>query len=172
MDHGFLGEARTRAFLAERFWILERSVDIEGADFLVQRRLTDLRDQDAPMLGSVQAKFIQDEGTTIYIAEIREHRERHDRLRDAGLLDAFLALPKQIEDYLVADLSRMTKPSAADAVYVLSMTYEPTTLAVTRFASRIGTRPHPEKNRLWIERDGVTESAPGALEVWWAVFDH
>ena len=35
-----LGEARARAFLMERFWVLERSVDVEGADYLIQQRLT------------------------------------------------------------------------------------------------------------------------------------
>lgn len=40
MENGALGEARARAFLMERFWVLERSVDVEGADFLIQRRLT------------------------------------------------------------------------------------------------------------------------------------
>ena len=31
MQNGALGEARTKAFLLDRFWILERSVDIHGA---------------------------------------------------------------------------------------------------------------------------------------------
>jgi hypothetical protein len=35
-ENGVVGEARTRAFLVDRFWVLERSVDIEGADFLIQ----------------------------------------------------------------------------------------------------------------------------------------
>lgn len=39
MENGALGEARARAFLMERFWVLERSVDVEDADFLIQRRL-------------------------------------------------------------------------------------------------------------------------------------
>lgn len=30
---------RPRAFLVNRFWVLERSVDVHGADYLVQRRL-------------------------------------------------------------------------------------------------------------------------------------
>jgi hypothetical protein len=37
MENGALGEARARAFLMERFWVLERSVDVEGADYLVHR---------------------------------------------------------------------------------------------------------------------------------------
>ncbi|MGO9122893.1 MAG: hypothetical protein ACLQPD_35390 [Desulfomonilaceae bacterium] len=69
MENGSIGEARARAFLIDRFWILERSVDIDGADFLIQRRLTEKNflDQKAPRLGVVQAKFAQDEGTTHYI---------------------------------------------------------------------------------------------------------
>lgn len=71
-ENGALGEARTRAFLMDRFWILERSIDIEGADFFIQRRLTSqsLLSRDPPKLGVVQAKFFQDEKTTQYV-----HRE-------------------------------------------------------------------------------------------------
>lgn len=67
MENGALGEARARAFLMERFWVLERSVDIEGADYLIQRRLTgrNFLDRDPPRLGIVQVKFIQDEATSI-----------------------------------------------------------------------------------------------------------
>ncbi len=31
-----LGEARVGAFLMNRFWVLERSVDVQDADFLIQ----------------------------------------------------------------------------------------------------------------------------------------
>lgn len=66
MENGSLGEARTRAFLVERFWVLERSVDMDGADFLIQRRAAAQRftDRSPPRVGVVQAKFCQDRGTT------------------------------------------------------------------------------------------------------------
>lgn len=69
MENGSLGEARTRAFLIDRFWVLERSVDVNGADFLVQRRTTSQRftDKVPPRLGVVQAKYFQDERTTHHI---------------------------------------------------------------------------------------------------------
>jgi hypothetical protein len=69
MENGGLGEARAKAFLMDRFWVLERSVDVEGADYLVQRRLTaqNFMDRDPPRLGVVQVKFIQDGGTSISI---------------------------------------------------------------------------------------------------------
>ena len=59
MQNGSIGEARSKAFLIDRFWLLERSVDIDGADFIIQRRLTkkNLLDKEAPRLGVVQAKF-------------------------------------------------------------------------------------------------------------------
>lgn len=59
MQNGSIGEARSRAFLLDRFWVLERSVDIEGADFIVQRRITtrNMLDREAPRLGVVQAKY-------------------------------------------------------------------------------------------------------------------
>lgn len=69
MEHGVIGESRARAFLLDRFWVLERSVDIHGADYLIQRRLTDMNflDRDPPRLGIIQVKFIQDDSTNVYI---------------------------------------------------------------------------------------------------------
>lgn len=69
-ENGSLGEARTRSFLLERFWVLERSVDKDGADYLIQRRLTadNFLSRDPPRLGVVQVKFMQDEKTAIYLA--------------------------------------------------------------------------------------------------------
>lgn len=70
-EHGTLAEARTRAFLLERFWVLERSIDLEGADFIIQRRLTtrSLFDRAPLRLGVVQSKYFGN-GTTHYL-----HRE-------------------------------------------------------------------------------------------------
>lgn len=72
MQNGALGEARAKAFLMDRFWILERSVDIEGADLVIQRRLTNrnLLDRTPPKLGFVQVKFFESEKTTQYIPSI------------------------------------------------------------------------------------------------------
>lgn len=69
MENGSAGEARTKAFLLDRFWVLERSVDIDGADFLYQRRTTTQRftDKSPPRIGVVQAKYFQDSKTTHYI---------------------------------------------------------------------------------------------------------
>lgn len=69
MENGGLGEAHARALLMERFWVLERSVDVEGADFLIQRRLTssNFLDKDPPRLGVVQVKFVQDGATSINV---------------------------------------------------------------------------------------------------------
>lgn len=64
-EHGVLGEARARAFLLERFWVLDRSVDVHGADLLIQRR--SLLDRKAQILGRIQAKFVQDGRTSIRI---------------------------------------------------------------------------------------------------------
>lgn len=69
MQNGALGEARAKAFLMDRFWILERSVDIDGADLIIQRRITsqNLLDRNPPKLGFVQVKFFESEKTTHYI---------------------------------------------------------------------------------------------------------
>jgi hypothetical protein len=68
-ENGVLGEARVKAFLLERFWVLTRSVDIEGADFLIQRRDHGNKFTDflPPRLGVVQAKFAKDPQTYHYI---------------------------------------------------------------------------------------------------------
>ncbi|HHW2661449.1 hypothetical protein ACM747_22055 [Pseudomonas aeruginosa] len=69
MEHGASGEARTKAFLLDRFWVLERSVDIDGADFLIQLRSLNNRFTDSapPRVGIVQAKYYQDKSTTQHI---------------------------------------------------------------------------------------------------------
>jgi hypothetical protein len=69
MEHGAIGEARAKAFLLDRFWVLERSVDIEGADFLIQRRLTgaNFLNREPPRLGVIQVKFIQDAATNVHV---------------------------------------------------------------------------------------------------------
>lgn len=71
MQHAVLGEARVRAALLERFWVLNRSVDVDGADYLVQPRpRTVERYLDEPVrLGRVQAKFVEDEDGQAYVAE-------------------------------------------------------------------------------------------------------
>jgi hypothetical protein len=68
-ENGAVAEARTRAFLMDRFWVLERSADIEGADLIIQRRLTgrSLLDRTPPRLGFIQAKFYGTAGTTHYV---------------------------------------------------------------------------------------------------------
>src|SRR5690554_1003073 len=71
MQNGTIGEARAKAFLLDRFWILERSVDIDGADFIIQRRITknNILDRNPPRFGVVQVKFYDSEKTTHYIPE-------------------------------------------------------------------------------------------------------
>jgi hypothetical protein len=69
MEHGALGEARAKAFLMNRFWVLERSVDVHGADFIVQ--LNSLRvnvlDSKPPRFGVIQVKFVQDGNTNMSV---------------------------------------------------------------------------------------------------------
>lgn len=64
-QNGSIGEARTKSFLIDRFWILERSVDINGADFIIQRRLfsQNILDKVPPRFGVVQSKYSQNEQT-------------------------------------------------------------------------------------------------------------
>lgn len=69
MENGAIGESRTKSFLLDRFWVLERSVDIEGADFLIQRKLfrDELFNKTPSVLGIIQVKFYDSENTSHYI---------------------------------------------------------------------------------------------------------
>jgi hypothetical protein len=69
MHNGSLGEARAKAFLLNRFWVLERSIDIDGADYLIQRKLTrqNYSIYDSSCFGIVQVKFFNSRNTPIYI---------------------------------------------------------------------------------------------------------
>ncbi len=69
LQNGAIGETRSKAFLLDRFWVLERSVDIQGADMIIQRRLTNrnLLDRDAPKMGYLQAKFFGTQNTSHYV---------------------------------------------------------------------------------------------------------
>jgi len=60
-----IGEIRTKSFLMDRFWVLERSVDIHGADFIIQRRLYEknILDDQPTRFGVVQSKFSQNDRT-------------------------------------------------------------------------------------------------------------
>ncbi len=64
--NGAIGESRTKSFLMDRFWILERSVDKDGADFIIQRKLygQSILDDKPPRFGIIQSKFSQDEQTS------------------------------------------------------------------------------------------------------------
>ena len=57
VDNGSIGEARTKEFIIDRFWVLERSIDRDGADFLIQRKLTDISSIEPPRFGIIQSKF-------------------------------------------------------------------------------------------------------------------
>ena len=69
MQNGALGEARAKAFLMNRFWVLERSIDIDGADYLIQRRLTRKQNSTSPYLGIVQVKYFENNNIPIYISK-------------------------------------------------------------------------------------------------------
>ncbi len=45
-EHGALGEARAKALLLERFWVLERSVDVHGADLLLDAQDRKIREDN------------------------------------------------------------------------------------------------------------------------------
>jgi len=63
-ENGEKGESRTQSILIDSFWVLKRSVDIEGADFLVQIPADDLdeiweRKKKIEVFGVIQAKYFE-----------------------------------------------------------------------------------------------------------------
>lgn len=116
MQNGSVGEARTKAFLLDRFWVLERSVDIDGADFLVQPRGLGSRftDRSPPKIGVVQAKYFQDAKTVHHIPQSYVLDE-HD-----SPLDGFFA----VLHLGAADDARIYMLSASDMKRTLDRTTE------------------------------------------------
>lgn len=63
-ENGELGETLTAAILMNKFWVLKRSVDIEGADLLIQEQTDTLeelfdRKMRIQVFGIAQAKFFE-----------------------------------------------------------------------------------------------------------------
>jgi hypothetical protein len=102
-EHGALGEARAKALLLERFWVLERSVDVHGVDFLIQRRLLRRNpfDLKPPTFGSVQAKFVQDGRTPIRIPAMHVRDAMGSPLEEFFLL-VFTGLAVQKRVFLLS----------------------------------------------------------------------
>lgn len=69
MENGTLGESMCSTLLLQRFWVMKRSVDTDGGDFLIQIRDSSVKFTDMlpPRIGTVQSKFSQDKKTTHYI---------------------------------------------------------------------------------------------------------
>ena len=110
MENGSIGEARTKALLLDRFWVLERSVDIEGADFIVQRRAIGHKlNSSRALFGLVQAKFLQDANTKVYISpdylldERNQARDSFFLIAHTGIEDGqslyFLTAQQVIDDF-------------------------------------------------------------------------
>lgn len=63
-ENGEIGEILTQSILLSRFWVLKRSADVDGADFLVQRQCDSLeelrsRAREIQILGVVQSKYFE-----------------------------------------------------------------------------------------------------------------
>jgi hypothetical protein len=138
MQNGSVGEARTKAFLLDRFWVLERSVDIDGADFLVQPRTLGSRftDRSPPNIGVVQAKYFQDTRTV-------HHIPRSYVLDQHGLaLDGFFA----VLHVGATDDAKIFMLSAAEMKQTLDQTDE----TPPRFV--VGTKALADKFRVDLHR--------------------
>src|SRR5438045_2139838 len=97
-EHGALGEARARALLMERFWVLERSVDVHGTDHVIQHR--NLFERKAQILGRIQAKFVQDGRTPIRVPQ--KHVLDEYGAADDYFLLIFTGLGKAARTFLIS----------------------------------------------------------------------
>jgi hypothetical protein len=70
-ENGVIGETRTIALLADDFWILDRLVDTDGADFLIQRKglVGEKPNFNLSNLAVIQSKYRESENTKIHINE-------------------------------------------------------------------------------------------------------
>ncbi|MCQ6327473.1 hypothetical protein, partial [Bacillus cereus] len=59
VENGIKGERRTRKLLGNDFWLLDRDVDVNGGDLIIQRKnlKSDILGVDPLELGLVQVKF-------------------------------------------------------------------------------------------------------------------
>lgn len=63
-ENGAKGESLTQSILLSRFWVMKRSADVDGADFLVQRRSVSLealrqRAHSIDIFGIIQSKYFE-----------------------------------------------------------------------------------------------------------------
>lgn len=110
MSNGALGEARVRAILLERFHVLTRSIDAEGADFFIQLPASGrFTDELAPRLGIIQAKFAQDEATSHLVA--LDYAIDGNRTIDEFFVLVTVGREDRISNYLMsgADLARVSR---------------------------------------------------------------
>lgn len=68
-ENAVLGESMCSTLLLQRFWVLKRSVDINGGDFFIQLRdeSVSFTDMLPPRIGIAQSKFSQTKKTTHFV---------------------------------------------------------------------------------------------------------
>lgn len=163
MENGSIGEARTKALLLDRFWVLERSVDIEGADFIVQRRaLAHKLNSSRALFGLVQAKFLQDTSTTVYISpdylldEQNQARDSFFLIAHTGTEDEqslyFLTAQQVIDDFKpVAAGKKHAHKYKLDGAALLVSKYELGRSALLRLIEQALDRADALKNREYFQ---------------------
>jgi hypothetical protein len=159
-----------RALLLNRFWVLERSVDIYGADFLVQRRLTERSALDRQHLGLVQVKYVQNGDTTIaipasYFLDGTLPRQDFFLLVCTGEEDTdqmFLLGAEQIQQTLPAKNDVYTGKAKLvleqDALRVLSKS-----LALTRIENALASVSLADSRR-YLSQMGYIQPEPGHID--------
>lgn len=106
----------------------------------------------------------------LHITVLR-HRERHDELRDAGLLDTYLKLCKEIEAFIVDDLLAKL-PVQEGMGYLFSVTYDPVKLSDAHFQGTVEATPkRPEQERRRFDRGDLQVREPGHVKYLWSL-DH
>ena len=83
-ENGTKGETRTQAILIDYFWVLKRSVDVEGADLLLQIPADSLdelweRKSKIQVLGVIQAKYFEGNNQVKIQKKYVENNSGHPR---------------------------------------------------------------------------------------------
>jgi hypothetical protein len=125
VDNGAVGEARTKEIIIDRFWVLERSIDRDGADLLVQRKLTSISSVDPPRFGIIQSKFRENIKNIIEINE--------DYVNSAFFLFVHTGFEDEKKVYFLKadDIKQFPVKNGYYKVKVLEGTFEVESIATT-----------------------------------------
>jgi hypothetical protein len=99
----------------------------------------------------------------------KRHKEIYENLKKDGLLDSFLNMKEELRSHLIRDIEQLI-PIDIDSVHLFSFTYDPTSLIITSFNSKLidlqeYLRNHCEPGAKYSE--GIITYSNGKIEYSW-----